>query len=107
MPFLSNGEEVSVIMLGKGRTCKVEDSKGETFWVGSNRLTETKPMGWNAEDSGPKQAAILAAQSARVEIYRLIKTLKEIQHPEKGPILVKMGDELYSLTEKITAQLER
>jgi hypothetical protein len=64
-------------------------------------------MGWNSEDAGPREEAKLAVQLTRVEAYKLIKALSRLTHPEKGPVLVKMADELYSLLDRIDGQLLR
>lgn len=64
-------------------------------------------MGWATGDPEKVvQAKVLTAQS-RQQVYKLIAKLKEIAHPEKGPVLVALGEKLYNELNEVDLQLNR
>lgn len=64
-------------------------------------------MGWALGDSEKvAEAKVLVAQSRQV-VYRLISKLKQIEHSEKGPTIVKLGEKLYDNLNDIDLQLNR
>jgi len=64
-------------------------------------------MGWAIGD--PEKVAQLKVKTAqaRQACYPLIRGAKEITHPEKGPQLVKLTEQLYELLNTIDLQLSR
>lgn len=64
-------------------------------------------MGWAGGDPVVKAEALVLAAKARQAAYPLIQKLQEITHPEKGPRLVKLANELYAKLDEISYQLSR
>jgi hypothetical protein len=64
-------------------------------------------MGWNSEDYQPREESKIAVQRTRVEAYKLITELRKIKHVDKGPVLTRLSEDLYSLLDKIDGQLSR
>lgn len=64
-------------------------------------------MGWAAGDEEKVVKLKVLTAQARQACYPLITKSKEIAHPEKGPNLVKLTEELYEQLNKIDLQLNR
>jgi hypothetical protein len=64
-------------------------------------------MGWSEKDPAVVEHAKTLAAKSRQAVYPLVQELTKIKHPEKGPLLVRLGERLYADLDEITKHLER
>jgi len=64
-------------------------------------------MGWNADDEHLVVEAQIGVSLTRCELYKVFGCVKNIKHPEKGPILTSLVKKIYDQLDVLDAQLKR